>query len=103
MKVSSSLHFPLPPVIGCCLQSAVDIDGHEVHLSKYAGKVVIVVNVASACGFTDANYKGGWGGGQRCWYVQSRGTGEGLAACSRHIIRAKKTVICDDIPLMSVA
>ena len=47
-----------PPVIGRCLQSAVDIDGHEVQLSKYAGKVVIVVNVASACGFTDANYKG---------------------------------------------
>ena len=41
------------------LQSAVDIDGHEVNLSKYAGKkAVIVVNVASACGYTDANYKG---------------------------------------------
>lgn len=40
------------------LQSAIDIDGQEVHLSKYAGKVVIVVNVASACGYTDSNYKG---------------------------------------------
>jgi glutathione peroxidase len=39
-------------------QTAKDIDGHEVPLSKYAGKVTLVVNVASACGYTDANYKG---------------------------------------------
>ena len=39
-------------------QSATDIDGREIQLSKYAGKVVIVVNVASACGYTDTNYKG---------------------------------------------
>ncbi|GAX78274.1 hypothetical protein CEUSTIGMA_g5716.t1 [Chlamydomonas eustigma] len=38
--------------------TAVDIDGQEVHLSKYAGKVVVVVNVASACGYTNENYKG---------------------------------------------
>jgi len=38
--------------------SATDIDGNTVPLSKYAGKVVIVVNVASACGYTDSNYKG---------------------------------------------
>lgn len=29
-----------------------DIDGKDLKLSKYAGKVVLVVNVASACGFT---------------------------------------------------
>ncbi len=29
-----------------------DIDGKEVALSKYKGKVVVIVNVASKCGFT---------------------------------------------------
>ena len=29
-----------------------DIDGKDVSLSKYRGKVAIVVNVASRCGFT---------------------------------------------------
>ena len=32
-------------------------------LSKYAGRVTLVVNVASACGYTDANYKVR----RRCW------------------------------------
>jgi hypothetical protein len=40
------------------LQTAVDIDGRERHLSEFAGKATLVVNVASKCGFTDANYKG---------------------------------------------
>ncbi|HSI71890.1 MAG TPA: glutathione peroxidase [Fimbriimonas sp.] len=29
-----------------------DIDGKEIHLSKFKGKVVMVVNVASKCGLT---------------------------------------------------
>jgi len=29
-----------------------DIDGHKLHLKKYKGKVLLVVNVASKCGFT---------------------------------------------------
>ncbi|EEC10032.1 CEBPA: CCAAT/enhancer-binding protein alpha, putative [Ixodes scapularis] len=36
---------------------AEDIRGQEVPLSKYAGHVVLIVNVASQCGFTDSNYK----------------------------------------------
>lgn len=36
---------------------AEDIRGQEVPLSKYAGHVVLIVNLASQCGFTDSNYK----------------------------------------------
>lgn len=32
--------------------SAVTLDGHEVKLSDHAGRVLLVVNIASRCGFT---------------------------------------------------
>ena len=37
--------------------SAKDIYGEEVSLDAFKGKVILIVNVASKCGFTDIGYK----------------------------------------------
>ena len=37
--------------------SVTDMNGNLVPLDRYRGQVVLIVNVASQCGFTDSNYK----------------------------------------------
>lgn len=44
----------MPAVLDYTMKS---LDGHDVNLSKYKGKVVLMVNVASRCGLTP-QYKG---------------------------------------------
>ena len=38
-------------------QKAIDINGLEVDFNVFKGKVLLIVNVASECGFTDSHYK----------------------------------------------
>lgn len=40
------------------LQVAEDIDGKEHIMREYKGKVLVITNVASQCGYTESNYKG---------------------------------------------
>ena len=37
--------------------SALDVRGRKVDLKKFRGKITLVVNVASECGYTDNHYK----------------------------------------------
>ncbi|MBL8797403.1 MAG: glutathione peroxidase [Planctomycetia bacterium] len=57
LGLSLSLHAEdkkVPAVLGFKMKS---LDGKDMDLAKYQGKVVLVVNVASACGYT-GQYKG---------------------------------------------
>merc|ERR1712062_427859 len=36
---------------------AIDIHGLEVNFNRFRGKVLLIVNVASECGFTDSHYR----------------------------------------------
>ena len=47
---SSQARLPLAKLIPLCL--------FQVKFSEFEGKVILVVNVASQCGFTDGHYKG---------------------------------------------
>lgn len=38
--------------------TAKDINGNDLNLSQFSGKVVLVVNVASKCRLTEGNYEG---------------------------------------------
>src|SRR5437016_5105636 len=45
----------VPPVLRFKMR---DIDGKDVELKEYKGNVIMMVNVASKCGYTEKQYKG---------------------------------------------
>eukprot|EP00887_Chlorella_sp_A99_P004959 scaffold4.g4959.t1 len=49
---------PQQPSLYDASLEAVDIYGNLVHVSDLRGKAVVFVNVASKCGYTEANYQG---------------------------------------------
>ncbi|KAH7711766.1 glutathione peroxidase [Aphelenchoides avenae] len=57
-KCDGSHDVPDPTMTETIYQfSAKTVDGQEVSLEKYKGKVVLIVNVASQCGLTESNYR----------------------------------------------
>ena len=51
--ITSNKHIHIfPPIYPPTCHAAVDIRGHVMRTADLAGKVTIVVNVASHCGFT---------------------------------------------------
>ena len=62
-------------------QVADGLDGKPVELKAFAGKVLLVTNVASACGYTEKNYQG-----LQRLYDKFRDRGFEARACSSIIV-----------------
>lgn len=54
----AAAHATVPASSSFYSLSALDIDGKKFDFSALKGKVVLITNVASKCGYTDQNYKG---------------------------------------------
>ncbi|CAH8361408.1 unnamed protein product [Eruca vesicaria subsp. sativa] len=56
-------YLPSPAIVEKSSYSSIyhisikDIEGNDLSLSKFTGKVLLIVNVASKCGLTQGNYK----------------------------------------------
>ena len=64
--------------------SATDIDGQPRSLGDFRGKAMLVVNVASQCGFTPQ-----YTGLEKLW----RDYGERNADCAKLLALAEKTIV----------